>query len=175
MSGPLVVVRARDADALVALARHARALGFRSADAHAPHRIEALDEALGLPPSPVRPAMLIAAAASAGGIFVLQWFNATQGYPINSGGRPLDSWPAFLFTVFEMGVLGAAVAGFVTMLWACGLPRPHHRLFDARGVEAITDGRLLPHARRARPASGARRPSTRYAGGPRWSSLQVLE
>lgn len=139
MSGPLVVVRARDADALVASARHARALGFRSADAHAPHRIEALDEALGLPPSPVRPAMLIAAAASAGGIFVLQWYNATQGHPINSVGRPLDSWPAFLFTVFEMGVLGAAVAGFVAMFWACGLPRPHHRLFDARGVEAITD------------------------------------
>ncbi len=138
-SGPLVVARVRSADDLVTLARHVRALGFRSADAHAPHFVEALDEALALPPSPVRPAMLLAAAAAAAGIFWLQWWNAVEGYPINSGGRPLNSWPAFLFTVFETGVLGAAVAGFVAMLWACGLPRLHHPLFDAEGASAITD------------------------------------
>lgn len=139
MSGPLFVARVRDADDLLALARAARELGYRTADAHSPHVIEGMGEALGLAPSPVRPIMLAGGLAAALAIFVLQWWNSVYGYPINSGGRPPNSWPAFLFATFETGVLGAAVAGFVAMLWRCGLPRPHHRLFDAHGARDLTD------------------------------------
>ena len=154
MSAPLFVARVRDADDLLALARAARELGYRTADAHSPHVVEGMGEALGLAPSPVRPVMLAAGLAAALGIFALQWWNSVHGYPINSGGRPPNSWPAFLFATFETGVLGAAVAGFVATLWRSGLPRPHHRLFDARDAAAITDdGYVLtvdPHDSRAR-------------------------
>ena len=147
-----------------------RGLGFRSADAHAPHRIEALDEALGLPPSPVRPAMLVAGAAAVGGHSLLQWHNSVEGYPINSGGRPLDGWPPFMFTLFETGVPAAAVAGFVAMLWSCGLPRLHHRLFDAEGVEAITRNGFF----RTLDARDRHRRAEALGGRPEVLSVEML-
>ncbi|EKE44609.1 hypothetical protein OCGS_1447 [Oceaniovalibus guishaninsula JLT2003] len=139
MTQGLFMARVRDADDLLSLARAARELGFETADAHSPHVIEGMDAALGLRASPVRPAMLVAGLVGAAAIFALQWWNSVYGYPINSGGRPLNSWPAYLFATFETGIAAAAIAGFVTMLWKSALPRPHHPIFEAREAAAITD------------------------------------
>ena len=142
MNGRRLLVVFDDADAMVAAARQLRRDRVRDLDAHTPYRIEALDEALDLPPSPVRPVMLIAALAAAAAMFGLQYWTSVYEYPINSGGRPPNSWPAFAFAVFEMAVLGAAFAGFVTMLWLCGLPRLHHPFFAVAGAEAASDDRF---------------------------------
>ncbi len=126
-------------DALLAAARRLRDEGVADMDAHTPWHIKELDELLALPRSPVRPVMLLAALAAGLGIYLLQWWTSTEGYPINSGGRPLNSWPAFMFAVFETGVLTAAFAGLVTLLATCRLPRLNHPFFLPVATEAASD------------------------------------
>jgi hypothetical protein len=86
--------------------------------------------------------MLIGGVVS--GIFVywLQWYSAVLNYPINSGGRPLHSWPVFLIPTFEAIVLGATLTGIVAFLISTGLPRLHHPAFAAHGFERASQDRF---------------------------------
>lgn len=127
------------ADALLAAARRARAAGYTRLDAYSPFSVEGLADILDVRTPRVRPVMLIAGLLGAGLELGLQLYSATVAYPINSGGRPLASLPAFIPTTFEFGILFAALAGFVSFLAGARLPRPHHPIFDARGFERATD------------------------------------
>lgn len=83
--------------------------------------------------------MLLAGVAGAGGGFFLQWF-ATRDYPLNVGGRPLNSWPAFVPITFELTVLTSALAGVVALFCLAGFPRLHHPVFsDPRFKRASQD------------------------------------
>jgi hypothetical protein len=81
--------------------------------------------------------------------YAMQWYSAVVAYPIDSGGRPLNSWPIFLLVPFEVGILAAAIAGFVTFIVAGGLPRLHHRLFDYPGIERASQDRFFVLVARA--------------------------
>lgn len=125
----------------ISAARAARGAGYRDIDILSPFSLEDLsgiDEALGHRPSRVRPIMLAGAGAGAAAIFALQAWSAVFDYPINSGGRALFSWPAFVVPTFEVGVLGAAVAGFVAVLVGGALPQLHHPIFAVAGIEHAT-------------------------------------
>ena len=87
--------------------------------------------------------MLIAAIGVAAFAYGLEFWSAVYAYPIDSGGRPLDSWPVFLLVPFEVGVLAAAIAGFVALLALCGLPRLHHPVFEWDRIERATDDRYF--------------------------------
>lgn len=127
---------------LIAAARQLRAEGVTQMDAHVPYHVPELDDALDLPDAPVRLTMFIAAVLAGGAFWLLQWWLSVLWYPINSGGRPLNSWPAFTLAAFEAGILAAAVAGLVAMFRACGLPRLHHPFFASALTEAASDDRF---------------------------------
>ena len=145
MKGERLVIVAEfgDRNALVAAARRAHDDGFAIADALTPCPVEEVEETMGLPTSPIRWPMLIAGVSTAVFAYGLEVWSAVYAYPIDSGGRPTNSWPVFLLVPFEVGVLAAAIAGFVALLLLCGLPRLNHPLFDARAVERATDDRYV--------------------------------
>ena len=143
IEAPVVLAEFRNADALCAAARLAREFGFDPVDALTPCPVEALNDILRLEASPVRWPMLIAAIVVAGAAYLLEFWSAVFAYPIDSGARPLNSWPVFLLVPFEVGVLAAAIAGFAALLVLCGLPRLHHPLFESEAVERATDDRYI--------------------------------
>jgi hypothetical protein len=115
---------------------------YRLLDAFTPHHIEGLAEGLVMRPSKVRIVMFVAGfgvAALAYGAG--EFYTAVINYPYNSGGRPLDAWPAFMLVPFATGILGASIAGLTTFLLETGLPRLHHPLFAVDGFERVSQDR----------------------------------
>jgi hypothetical protein len=121
----------RDPTAVVAAARAAHAQGYRRLDAYTPYPIEELAEALGHH-SRGRLPRIVALGGLIGGAsgFLLQYWASVHAYPLNVGGRPLNSWPAFIPITFETAVLAAALAAVLGMLALNGLPMPYHPAFN---------------------------------------------
>ena len=62
--------------------------------------------------------------------YALQFWSATIAYPLNIGGRPVHSWPAFIVPTFETTILFAAGTAVLGMLALNGLPEPYHPVFN---------------------------------------------
>jgi len=131
------------ADKLVAAAREARESGHPRVEAYSPFPIEGLDDAVGFAGSRVPLATLIGGIVGGGGGFFLQWYAAVIDYPINIGGRPPNSWPAFIPITFEMTVLFAALTAVVAMFVANGLPKLRHPVFNVREFDHSTRNRFF--------------------------------
>lgn len=114
---------------LVLAAERARAEGYRRMDAFAPQPIEGLPEILGQK-SHLPLLVLLAGIIGGAGAYYLQWYANVVSYPINVGGRPLHSWPAFIPITFELTVLSAALTAFIAALLLSGLPRLYHPMFN---------------------------------------------
>jgi hypothetical protein len=120
-----------DPEHLLAAARRAIAAGYRRLDAFSPFPVHGLDEAIGFHRNLVAPLVLLAGLVGAASGFSLQYWYHVIDYPLNIGGRPLNSWPAFIPITFELAVLLAAITALLGMLALNGLPKPYHPLFNA--------------------------------------------
>ena len=138
-----LIAEFKDEAALVEAARRARADGYRAIDAYAPFSVEGLSDALGFRKDRVALITLLGGIFGGAGIYFLQWYTAVFDYPINSGGRPLHSWPAFIPATFETTVLGAALAAFFGMLILNGLPRLNHPIFNAPDFDLASRNRFF--------------------------------
>jgi Alternative complex III, ActD subunit len=124
-------------------ARGTRKAGYCAIDAFAPFAVEGLAEALEVKPSRVRIAMFIGGVGTAALCYGLEWWTAVINYPINSGGRPLNAWPAFMLFPFAFGIFIAAVAGLTRLFFETGLPRLHDALFAVDGFERVSQDAFL--------------------------------
>ena len=130
-------------EALLAAAERAHADGYVRIEAYSPFPVEGLAEAVGFRRSRVPLAVLVGGICGGLGGYFLQWYSAVVHYPENIGGRPLHSWPEFIPVTFELTVLGAALAAFVAMLAANGLPRLRHPVFGAPHFDLATRNRFF--------------------------------
>jgi Protein of unknown function (DUF3341) len=119
-----------DPGSLVAATARAREQGYRQMDAYSPYPIEELHEALGERDSRLPLVVLIGGILGCIGGYGLQYWVSTIAYPINVGGRPLHSWPAFIPVTFECTILAAALSAVLGMLALNGLPMPYHPVFN---------------------------------------------
>src|SRR5436305_13948540 len=107
-------------EALMEAARRTHAAGYRRAEAYSPYPVHGLAEALGRGPTAVPLLVLIGGIIGcAGGVF-MQWYANVMSYAWNIGGRPLNSWPAWIPMIFELTGLcasSAAVLGLVGVAW----------------------------------------------------------
>lgn len=132
-----------DETALVRAAAKLRRSGFTRLETYTPYPVEPLNAVLPRP-RPVLPVLVLA-----GGIlglaagFGMQWYGAAISYPINIGGRPLASWPAFIPIAFEIAVLCAVVAGFAGFFALVGLPSPYQPIMALTGFARASQDRFL--------------------------------
>ncbi len=114
---------------LVAAARRAYEEGYRRMDGYSPFPVEELSEAIGFHRDNVSLVVLIGGIVGCVGGYLMQWWISAVSYPINVGGRPYHSWPAFIPVTFEMTVLVAGLSAVLGMLALNGLPMPYHPVF----------------------------------------------
>src|SRR3954471_3575332 len=81
---------------LIRAAEAAYVAGFRCMDAYTPFPIEELAETIGFKRDYVALVTLLGGLSGATLAFVMQWYANVIDYPINVGGRPDFSWPAFI-------------------------------------------------------------------------------
>jgi hypothetical protein len=124
-------------------ARHAHDARYRLLDAFTPFPVEGILELIEHRRSHIRVAMFVGGVIMAASAYGLEYYSAVINYPYNSGGRPLNAWPAFMLVPFATGILLAAVAGFTTFLIECGLPRLHHDLFAVEGFDRASQDRFI--------------------------------
>jgi Protein of unknown function (DUF3341) len=132
-----------DATALVSATERAHELGYRRMDAYSPFPIEELHHAMGSPRSKLPLIVLIGGIVGGLGGFALQYWAATIAYPINVGGRPLNSWPAFIPVTFECIILIAALSAVLGMLGLNGLPMPYHPVFNVERFALASRSRFF--------------------------------
>jgi len=128
---------------LLAAAHRAHAAGYRRMDAYTPLPVEGLAEALGFRHTRIPLVVLLGGLAGCLGGFALQYWVSAIDYPLNVGGRPLNSWPAFIPVTFELTVLGAALAGVLGLLALNRLPMPYHPVFNVPRFELATRNRFF--------------------------------
>ena len=117
---------------LLAAAERAYSAGYRKMDAYSPMPIDGLAEAIGFTRNWVSAVVLAGGLAGCIGGFGLLWWIAMIAYPHNVGGRPFNSWPAFIPITFECTVLLAALSSVVGMFAMNKLPMPYHPVFNVQ-------------------------------------------
>lgn len=116
---------------LVQATRRARRAGYLRMDAYTPFPVEGLAEELGFHHTYLPVIVLIGGLIGCAAGFFLQYWISTIAYPLDIGGRPDNSWPAFIPVTFEMTILVASLTAVLGMLGLNGLPMPYHPLFNS--------------------------------------------
>lgn len=129
-------------EALIAADHRVRDAGYRDFETYTPFPVEELSnphQRRHLDPGSCVCGRLL----GGGGRFFMQYYSAVYHYPLNVGGRPLNSWPSFMPVTFEMTVLLGALFGLVGMIVLNGLPRPHHPLFGVPQFDRASRDRFF--------------------------------
>lgn len=138
---PAVLAEFDSPDRLREAASRLRAAGYERIELYSPFPVAGADVVLGLPRPGLPRLVLVCGLGGAAAALWIQWYANAWDYPLNVGGRPLLSIPAWVPITFEIGVLAAALAAFFGLFVRAGLPRLWHPAFTAPGFRsASVDG-----------------------------------
>jgi hypothetical protein len=128
---------------LVAAAHRVYSLGYRRINGYSPYPIEELSDAIGFTKTSLP--LIVFIGGLVGGLtgFFMQYWIEVIDYPINVGGKPYNSWPAFIPITFEMTVLFAAFSAVLGMLILNKLPQPYHPVFNLPNFALATRDRFF--------------------------------
>ena len=103
---------------------------YRSIDAFTPYPVHGLEDAQGLKRSPLPYVTFIFGVIGVSCAFALQYWTSAVDWPLIVGGKPFNSWPAFVPVMFELTVLFAGISTVVGMILFNNLPNTKHKVVD---------------------------------------------
>ncbi len=103
---------------------------YRDFDTYTPYPVHGLEAAQGLKRSPLPFVTLAAGMTGASLGFLLQYWTSAVDWPLIVGGKPMNSWPAFVPVMFECTILFAGLATVGGMFFFNGLPNVKRKSFD---------------------------------------------
>ena len=118
------------AQAIVDATRRTVQEGFTKVEAYTPVPIEELNDILHRKRTILPTISLLGGLAGMATGFALQYWASVIEYPMNIGGRPFASWPAFVIPSYELTILFSALATAGGMIALNGLPQPYHPVFN---------------------------------------------
>lgn len=128
------------ADAIASAYVALEADGFTCITTYTPYPVNEIDARQ---PRSLLPWLMLKAGLVGGALgYLIQWWCNGMDFPINVGGRPLQSAPAFIPITFESSVLAASVVGFVALVAKCGLPRVSHPIDAVDGFDRASVDRF---------------------------------
>jgi len=128
---------------LMKAARATYAAGYRNIDAYTPYPIEELADVIGFKKTRVPLVCLLGGILGGLSGYLLQYWINNISYPLNIGGRPSHSWPAFIIVTFEMTILFGGLSAVIGMLGLNGLPAPYHPVFNNPRFSAVSRDRFF--------------------------------
>lgn len=139
-----LVAEFTSAQALLEAVLETKGEGYTSIDAFMPYPVEEIShEICNHKKSKVSKIVGVGALLGLATAFALQYWVSVYSYPLNIGGRPLNSWPAFVPVMFEVTILFASFSAIGGMLFLNGLPRPYHPLFNLEKFERVMVDRFF--------------------------------
>jgi len=128
---------------LVDAAHRTHEAGYLKIDTYSPFPVEGLAEAIGFHKNSVPLVVLIGGLLGGLSGYALQYWISVVSYPINVGGKPYHSWPAFIVVTFEMTILFGGIFAVFGMLALNGLPMPYHPVFNVPRFAFATKDRFF--------------------------------
>ncbi|CAN5500497.1 DUF3341 domain-containing protein [soil metagenome] len=128
---------------LVAAADAARLAGFKKMDAYSPFPVHGLSDAIGFKSNAVP--FLVLWGGLTGGLFgyCLQYYVHVLDYPMNVGGKPLNSIPSMIPITYECTILWGGLTAFFSMIALNRLPKLYHSIFNTPNFERATNDRFF--------------------------------
>lgn len=136
---PAVLALFNEPHALLHAIREVREKGYRGLDAYTPYPVHGLPEALGMKESWMPRVTKTGFFTGAALAFTFEAWTMAWAWPLNIGGKPFVSVPAYMPVTFEGGILIAGLSTFAAVLIACRLrPAPQFHNID----DSITNDRF---------------------------------
>lgn len=97
--------------------------GFRKFDAITPYPVHGMEEACHIKRSWIPYVSFTMGVTGMLAALALTYWTSVVNWPINVGGKPFFSLPAFIPIIFELTILFAALSAVVSLFVATGIPR----------------------------------------------------
>ena len=107
-----------------------RESGFIKFDAITPYPVHGMEEACGIKRSSIPYVAFIAGCVGLAAALALVYYTSVMDWPLNIGGKPMFSLPAFIPIMFELTVLFAALTSVGTLFVFCGMPKVDPPVID---------------------------------------------
>lgn len=139
MSAGMIAVFRSEGEILAAAQAAREKMHFKNFDALTPYPVHGLDAAMGLKRSWLPYVTFVAGLTGLASAVALEVWTSAFDWPLNVGGKPFISFPAFVPIMFELTVLFGGLCTVGALFYACKLPQSNPKILH----EGITKDRFV--------------------------------